>query len=187
MDDHTESPGRVVRDGRIIVAVTILEPNDLREDATTSQADPWRSAVEGPLDLLQAGSANGLHEALRQAILRVGHLPEPEGNATGVATPSQSDWERLVEIGLRSRPRDLYSEALAAMERQLLIRVLNHAGGNQTQAALILGITRGCLRAKIRTLGITIGHSVRSENDQVGQRATSDEPHETPDRGLEAG
>jgi hypothetical protein len=180
MADHTEYPGRVVRNGRIIVAVTILDPAGLSKDAGTSQADPWRSAVEGPLDLLQAGSANGLHEALRQALLQVGHPPEPEGEAAGVVTSPQSDWERLVEVGLRSRPRDLYSEALAAMERQLLIRVLDHAGGNQTQAALILGITRGCLRAKIRTLGITIGHSVRSDNDQVGQRATRDEPHETP-------
>ena len=46
------------------------------------------------------------------------------------------------------------------MEREVLIRVLRHVRGNQLQAAKLLGITRGSLRNKIRTLGITIGREV---------------------------
>ena len=54
------------------------------------------------------------------------------------------------------------------MERSLLTRVLRHTGGNQVQAAKLLGITRGSLRTKIRTLGIQIGRSVWSAGDQPG-------------------
>ena len=57
--------------------------------------------------------------------------------------------------------------ALALMERQLLTAVLRHTQGNQVQASRILGITRGSLRTKIRSLGITIERAVWSENDQA--------------------
>ncbi len=46
------------------------------------------------------------------------------------------------------------------MDRFLLTRVLRHTGGNQLQAAKILGITRGSLRTKIRDLGIRIDRTV---------------------------
>jgi two-component system nitrogen regulation response regulator GlnG len=46
------------------------------------------------------------------------------------------------------------------MERMLLTRVLRHTDGNQSRAAKILGITRGSLRNKIRTLRITIDQVV---------------------------
>jgi two-component system nitrogen regulation response regulator GlnG len=52
------------------------------------------------------------------------------------------------------------------MERLLLTAVLRHTAGNQVQAARILGITRGSLRTKIRALGIKIGRSVWSDDDQ---------------------
>jgi DNA-binding protein Fis len=67
---------------------------------------------------------------------------------------------------LRSGSPDLYAEALGLMERSLVTRVLRHTRGNQLQAAKILGITRGSLRTKIRTLGITIERSVSSSDEQ---------------------
>ena len=57
-------------------------------------------------------------------------------------------------------------DVLRRLERILLTRVLQHTGGNQLQAAKILGITRGSLRTKIRALGITIERSVWSKEDQ---------------------
>ena len=39
-------------------------------------------------------------------------------------------------------------------------------GGNQVQAARLLGITRGSLRNKIRTLGISIARLVWSDDGQ---------------------
>jgi two-component system nitrogen regulation response regulator GlnG len=38
-------------------------------------------------------------------------------------------------------------------------------GGNQVQAAKLLGITRGSLRHKIRELGITIKRAVGADED----------------------
>jgi two-component system nitrogen regulation response regulator GlnG len=42
------------------------------------------------------------------------------------------------------------------MERQVISQVLKFTGGKQLQAARILGVTRGRLRKKIRSLEITI-------------------------------
>ena len=50
-----------------------------------------------------------------------------------------------------------------------MTRVLRQTGGNQVQAAKLLGITRGSLRTKIRTLGIRIERSVWSADDPSGR------------------
>jgi DNA-binding protein Fis len=46
---------------------------------------------------------------------------------------------------------------LERVERALLVRVLGHTGGNQSRAAELLGITRGSLRFKLRSLGLQHG------------------------------
>ena len=53
-------------------------------------------------------------------------------------------------------PENLHADTMQFVERYLLTRVLEQTNGNQSQASRILGITRGSLRNKIRTLGITI-------------------------------
>jgi two-component system nitrogen regulation response regulator GlnG len=53
----------------------------------------------------------------------------------------------------------LYADAVEEMERNLLRQVLDGTGGNQARAARILGITRGNLRKKIRTLGLELTSS----------------------------
>jgi Fis family transcriptional regulator len=47
-------------------------------------------------------------------------------------------------------PDNLYQMVLAEMEAPLLKAVLDYTGGNQSQAAMILGINRGTLRKKLR-------------------------------------
>lgn len=47
-------------------------------------------------------------------------------------------------------PRNLYDMILAEVEKPLLERVLNHARGNQSRAAEMLGINRATLRKKLR-------------------------------------
>ena len=41
------------------------------------------------------------------------------------------------------------------IEEPLFRTVLDHAKGNQSQAAVILGITRGTLRKKLRQFGLS--------------------------------
>lgn len=180
MEERTVSFRGDLGSGRIIVAVTVLGPDRPEGDVGTPRVDTVEPAIERPADVLPDGSVEELRDVMHRALTRAGRLPlssDSGGTVAGIA----SDWERLIEVRLRSRAQDLYAEALTFMERQLLTRVLEHAAGNQSQAARILGITRGCLRAKIRTLGITIGHSVRSDSDQLDRPATSDDPQDTYD------
>jgi DNA-binding NtrC family response regulator len=54
----------------------------------------------------------------------------------------------------------LYAEAVEFLEQRLLTCVLSRTRGNQSHAARILGITRGSLRNKVRSLGISIDRVV---------------------------
>ena len=51
------------------------------------------------------------------------------------------------------------------MERYVVTRILETTGGNQSQASRLLGITRGSLRNKIRSLGITISQVIDSGDE----------------------
>jgi two-component system nitrogen regulation response regulator GlnG len=121
------------------------------------------------------GNVRELQSVLKQAMLHAtgpvlvpAFLPAAIQNGTPPKpTASQApELERYIHERLQAGSQDLYAETLALMERQLLTAVLRHTQGNQLQAAKILGITRGSLRTKIRTLGITIERAVWSENDQ---------------------
>jgi two-component system nitrogen regulation response regulator GlnG len=71
-----------------------------------------------------------------------------------MATPTLHYWQQFVTAGLERQSSQLYSEAIAEMERNVVSLVLESTGGNQARAARILGITRGNLRKKLRALGI---------------------------------
>jgi two-component system nitrogen regulation response regulator GlnG len=80
--------------------------------------------------------------------------------------------EHFIEEQLRRGTENLYEATLRRLEKSLLTRVLRQTGGNQLQAAKILGITRGSLRTKIRDLGITIARTVRhGEEEEESNRA----------------
>lgn len=171
MQEHTDDPGNGARDGEIIVAVTILR-TDRAADTPSSPPRVVARTSEFPLETLRDGSLSGLEEAVRKALGQAGR-PQATHDLECATAGLPSDWELLIEARLRCRPHDLYAEILAVMERHLLTRVLDHVEGNQSRAARILGISRGCLRDKIRTLGIMIGHSVRLESDQIDRQAAT--------------
>ncbi|VAX76282.1 DNA-binding protein Fis [Serratia symbiotica] len=49
---------------------------------------------------------------------------------------------------------ELYALVLAEVEQPLLDLVMQYARGNQTRAALIMGINRGTLRKKLKKYGM---------------------------------
>jgi len=49
----------------------------------------------------------------------------------------------------------LYSMVINCVEKPLIESVLQHAGGNQTRTAALLGINRNTLRKKMQEHGIT--------------------------------
>ena len=121
------------------------------------------------------GNVRELQSVLKQALLQSGGavlLPDdlPPHVLAGApparpAPPSGFDWDGFVAARVAGGTEDLYAEALERMEREVLVRVLRHTGGNQLQAAKVLGITRGSLRTKIRSLGISISRGVWSDDD----------------------
>ncbi|MCE9564687.1 MAG: sigma-54 dependent transcriptional regulator [Planctomycetes bacterium] len=140
--------------------------------AATLRAYPW------------PGNVRELQSALKQSVLRMsgsilladflpphlfrspGTTPTPNAELTASPPPPAFDWDQFVGSRLAEGSENLYAESLERMEREVLVRILKHTDGNQLQAARILGITRGSLRNKIRSLGISIARSIWSDDDQ---------------------
>jgi two-component system response regulator AtoC len=123
------------------------------------------------------GNVRELQSALKQALLQMrGTVLLSEDLPATVRSPAPApdsveagaELDRFVQERIAAGSEDLYADCLAHMERRLLTRVLQHTGGNQVQAARILGITRGSLRTKIRALNITIGRAVWTDDDHPG-------------------
>ena len=71
--------------------------------------------------------------------------------------------ESFVQAKIIENSNDIYAETLAMMEQKLITKILTETQGNQSKAAEMLGITRGSLRNKIRTLGIVIEQVVATQ------------------------
>jgi two-component system nitrogen regulation response regulator GlnG len=130
------------------------------------------------LDLLVSyewpGNVRELEAVVRQSLLQTTGsviLPEflpnfvrcahrDESHEEGAPDHPACDLNGWVENRLHNRSRDVYREIIQLTERYLLTMVLRATNGNQSQAAKILGITRGSLRSKIRALGISLGASI---------------------------
>jgi Fis family transcriptional regulator, factor for inversion stimulation protein len=52
-------------------------------------------------------------------------------------------------------PSEIYDMVLSAVEKPLLVYILDRAEGNQTRAADMLGINRNTLRKKMREHGLS--------------------------------
>ena len=51
-------------------------------------------------------------------------------------------------------PHGIYDMVITNVERSLLVSIMHRAGGNQTQAADMLGMNRNTLRSKLSKYGI---------------------------------
>ncbi len=160
----------------------LIEYYRRRQGAELRQVDP--QIDESVLALLEVypwpGNVRELQSVLKQSLLQANGsvlLPDylPDAIRSGV-TPARTstpetgstltDWDAFVAQRMASGSENLYAESLELMEKEVLLRVLRHTSGNQVQTARILGITRGSLRNKIRSLNIEISRSVWSEDDQ---------------------
>jgi two-component system nitrogen regulation response regulator GlnG len=114
------------------------------------------------------GNIRELQNVLKQTLLRsVGNAVIPEFLPESMRNPQAAVEELSDEdaVGADLRPffdqrlsagsNNMYAEALEFMERYVVSRVLMICEGNQSKAARMLGITRGCLRSKVRALGVS--------------------------------
>ncbi len=117
------------------------------------------------------GNVRELQSVLKQAILHAtgsillpDFLPDALRDEGPGTVHSETSVQEFVTRCLAAGSEHVYEETLHWLERQLLTQVLQHTGGNQRQAARLLGITRGSLRNKLRELGITISRTVEEDD-----------------------
>jgi two-component system nitrogen regulation response regulator GlnG len=128
---------------------------DVSDDALAAlRAYPWPGNVRQLQSVVKQAILNAVGPVLPAdalpAEVRPGGTPadrDPEG---------ESDTLRCVRQRLREGTSNLYAEVIERVERELLTEVLDQTNGNITQAAVILGITRPTLRAKLAKLGLTL-------------------------------
>ena len=120
------------------------------------------------------GNVRQLQSVVRQAVLQTtgpvvlpDFLPSLPTNrpASGPSSPlvravETDELLELIETKVNEGETNLYERVIDEAEKLLLTRVLRMTGGNQVEAAKILGITRTTLRSKILKLGITISQTV---------------------------
>ena len=145
-----------------------------------------QEVAPGAMELLQRytwpGNIRELQSVLKQALLRASgtvllsaFLPEEIGRRGSQAAapmptegqPSTSDGRLEAYIRERLRPgaEDLYASVHSQVDRLLLPIILDYTGGNQHQAARLLGIARQTLRQKLRDLGLHVTHSIEEKDD----------------------
>jgi two-component system nitrogen regulation response regulator GlnG len=132
------------------------------------------------LDLLRSyswpGNIRELQSVLKQALLRASgtillpaFLPELPGRsgepAPAAPAGATADLEAFIRERLGPDAGDLYAETHREVDRLLLPLVMEHTGGNQHQAARLLGIARQTLRMKLRDLGMHLTHSLEAEEN----------------------
>jgi len=141
-------------------------------------------AVERLRNYPWPGNIRELQSVLKQALLQASgtillpaFLPElsplwrglettPQAQS-GPAPPAGADLglEAFIRQRLGPDAQDLYADTHRQVDRLLLPRVMEYTGGNQHQAARLLGIARQTLRQKLRDLGLHVTHSIEAGED----------------------
>src|SRR6516162_9530266 len=122
------------------------------------------------------GNIRELQSVLKQALLRASgaillpaFLPDLSGNpaeSSSLAPGADFGLEAYIGQQLASDAQDIYAATHRQVDRVLLPRVLEYTGGNQHQAARLLGIARQTLRQKLRDLGLHVTHAVEGDEEE---------------------
>jgi two-component system nitrogen regulation response regulator GlnG len=125
------------------------------------------------------GNGREFQSVIKQALLQTtGPVLLPEFLPTIVRTrkeaapsaepesPGLANLSGFIRQQISSGATSLYADCQAIMERQLFQEVLQHTGGNLTQAARILGITRATLRTKLAALNMAAD---KNDDPQPGE------------------
>jgi len=124
-------------------------------------AEMKRESIPGPsqavLDVLAAhrfpGNVRELEQVIRRTIIDSGALIDPKAAANALRDIAPSIESKPVAA---APPAEEELVSLDEAEKRHIIAVLRATGGNQTQAAFILGIERKTLARKIKRLDISL-------------------------------
>jgi DNA-binding NtrC family response regulator len=121
------------------------------------------------------GNIRELQSVIKQALLRASgtvllpsFLPDLRTDATSAAPESTGafpDLDAFIRGQLARDPKDVHAETHRQVDRLLLTRSLEHTGGNQREAARILGISRQTMRTKLRSLGLTVNLALEIDDE----------------------
>ncbi len=161
-------------------------------------SEPVRVSAES-LSLLAhyswPGNLDELQSVLRRALLETkGAVVASDyllaaigdrGRDSTVVADGTTNWRLFARHRMTDGSQRVYADAVAEMERNLLLQVLQAMNGNQARSARILGITRGNLRKKIRAHGISLSGlgaaaaETADESDELDAEADAgDSSHE---------
>jgi two-component system nitrogen regulation response regulator GlnG len=94
-----------------------------------------------------------------------GQKPDAGEQESAGGSSANLNLEAFIRAGLRPEAKDLYAETHRQVDRLLLPLALEYTGGNQHQAARLLGIARQTLRQKLRDLGLHVTHAIEADED----------------------
>jgi DNA-binding NtrC family response regulator len=140
-----------------------------------------REIAPETLDRLRAyawpGNIRELQSVVKQALLRASgtvllpvFLPGLQTAAPGRTkepTGALPDLDGFIRDQLARDADDIYAETHRVVDRLLLVRALEQSGGNQREAARMLGISRQTMRTKLRSLGLTVSHALEIEDENA--------------------
>ncbi len=149
-----------------------------------------RDIAPSALDLLTRhtwpGNVRELENVLRHALIHAtGDTLTPDllprdllgaGAAEATPTASLDLGQRLREL-LEAGQSDIYRRLCLEVDRVILDIALQHTRGNQVLASQLLGMSRNTLRAKLRTLGLSLQKQLLPEFAQDALELTS-QPNE---------
>ncbi len=132
----------------------------------------WPGNIREMQNIVRQGLLSTVGPVLLPEFLPPLHIPGPQHGGH----PDKHDAEHhtdapgslgaQIEELLKSDSENLYAETLAALERHVLTRVLEKTQGNLSHSARTLGITRGSLRNKIKSLGLSIDKQIRIDENE---------------------
>ena len=132
---------------------------------------PERWPTEATLELLEShswpGNVRELENVIKRALVFASGdviTPADIESATELFRTESVDWTevarrdyaRLLDTSAESGERGHYWRFVERLEHSIISEALTRSGGNQLQAASLLGINRNTLRKKISELGIDI-------------------------------
>jgi DNA-binding NtrC family response regulator len=133
-----------------------------------------RSVAPETMDRLRAyswpGNIRELQSVIKQALLRASGtvlLPAflPDLDRVTDASRPLPDLDAYIRALMTHNTSNVYAETHRHVDRLLLMRALEHTGGNQRDAAQLLGISRQTMRSRMRALGVTVSTAYEIEDE----------------------
>ena len=138
--------------------IPLLIDHFKRRIATEMKKESIAGPSQSVLDVFAAhawpGNVRELEQVIRRTVIDSGALVDPDAASRALRDIAPSAEPRPIAAAAENSEDDLVS--LDEAEKRHIIAVLRATGGNQTQAAYILGIERKTLARKIKRLDISL-------------------------------